>query len=66
MTFPCRQEGWRLEHEDPHDQSSPIMFKGVVYNEMKGCFVSYYSYIPHNISDVYLLDVCIHNRKPPL
>ncbi|KAJ3111086.1 Presequence protease, mitochondrial [Phlyctochytrium bullatum] len=33
-----RQEGWRLEHEDPKDPSSPIVFKGVVYNEMKGVF----------------------------
>lgn len=34
-----RQEGWRLEHKDPHDQSSPIEFKGIVFNEMKGVFV---------------------------
>lgn len=32
------QEGWRLEHEDVNDQSSPIVFKGVVFNEMKGVF----------------------------
>ncbi|KAF9906978.1 Mitochondrial presequence protease [Lobosporangium transversale] len=31
-----KQEGWRLEHEDPNDKSSPIVFKGIVYNEMKG------------------------------
>ncbi|KAG0245482.1 Mitochondrial presequence protease [Actinomortierella wolfii] len=31
-----KQEGWRLEHENPHDKSSPIVFKGIVYNEMKG------------------------------
>lgn len=30
------QEGWRLEHKDPKDPSTPIEFKGVVYNEMKG------------------------------
>ncbi|KAI8893026.1 peptidase M16C associated-domain-containing protein [Globomyces pollinis-pini] len=30
------QEGWRLEHENVNDPSSPIIFKGVVYNEMKG------------------------------
>lgn len=30
------QEGWRLEHEDPHDKQTPLVFKGVVYNEMKG------------------------------
>ncbi|KAF9983611.1 Mitochondrial presequence protease [Mortierella antarctica] len=31
-----KQEGWRLEHENPNDKSSPIIFKGIVYNEMKG------------------------------
>lgn len=34
-----RQEGWRLEHKEPHNQSSPIEFKGIVFNEMKGVFV---------------------------
>ncbi|OWA49973.1 Presequence protease, mitochondrial [Hypsibius exemplaris] len=33
-----RQEGTRLEHEDLKDISSPIVFKGVVFNEMKGVF----------------------------
>uniref|UniRef100_A0AAR2LFX7 Pitrilysin metalloproteinase 1 n=1 Tax=Pygocentrus nattereri TaxID=42514 RepID=A0AAR2LFX7_PYGNA len=32
------QEGWRLENENPTDPSSPLMFKGVVFNEMKGVF----------------------------
>ncbi|KAG7524059.1 presequence protease, mitochondrial [Solea senegalensis] len=42
--FPClreqdfRQEGWRLENEDPTDANSPLVFKGVVFNEMKGVF----------------------------
>lgn len=31
-----RQEGWRLEHEKVDDPTSPIIFKGVVFNEMKG------------------------------
>jgi Zn-dependent M16 (insulinase) family peptidase len=35
-----RQEGWRLEHEDPTEANSPIIFKGVVFNEMKGVFTS--------------------------
>ncbi|ODQ63236.1 mitochondrial presequence protease [Nadsonia fulvescens var. elongata DSM 6958] len=30
------QEGWRLESQDPTDPESPLTFKGVVYNEMKG------------------------------
>lgn len=35
-----RQEGWRLEHKDTNDRNSDIVFKGVVFNEMKGAFVS--------------------------
>lgn len=31
-----RQEGWRLENELVEDKNSPIVFKGIVYNEMKG------------------------------
>lgn len=31
-------EGWRLEHEDVNDFKSPIVFKGVVFNEMKGVY----------------------------
>lgn len=30
------QEGWRLEHEAVHDKTTPIILKGVVFNEMKG------------------------------
>ncbi|XP_010881051.2 presequence protease, mitochondrial isoform X2 [Esox lucius] len=42
--FPCLreldfwQEGWRLENENPTDPASPLAFKGVVFNEMKGAF----------------------------
>ena len=39
VRFVCRQEGWRLEHQDPRDPSSEIIFKGIVFNEMKGFFV---------------------------
>ncbi|KAF3903393.1 hypothetical protein ABW20_dc0109524 [Dactylellina cionopaga] len=31
-----KQEGWRIGPENPADPESPILFKGVVYNEMKG------------------------------
>ena len=30
------QEGWRLENSDAQDITSDIVFKGVVFNEMKG------------------------------
>ncbi|XP_034038271.1 presequence protease, mitochondrial isoform X3 [Thalassophryne amazonica] len=42
--FPCLreldfwQEGWRLENEVPTDPNSRLVFKGVVFNEMKGVF----------------------------
>jgi len=31
-----KQEGWRIGLENPADPKSPLLFKGVVYNEMKG------------------------------
>ncbi|WPK25943.1 hypothetical protein PUMCH_003281 [Australozyma saopauloensis] len=41
------QEGWRLEQADMNDKNSPLEFKGVVYNEMKGQYSnsSYLYYI---------------------
>lgn len=35
-----RQEAWRLEHEKPDDKDTPIVIKGIVYNEMKGAYSS--------------------------
>lgn len=35
-----RQEGWRLEHSDLTNPSSDIIFKGVVFNEMKGALAN--------------------------
>jgi len=35
-TLDFAQEGHRLEFEDPQDPDSALVFKGVVYNEMKG------------------------------
>ncbi|NVK37173.1 MAG: insulinase family protein [Gammaproteobacteria bacterium] len=34
------QEGHRLEFENPSDPASPLQYKGVVYNEMKGAMSS--------------------------
>ena len=34
------QEGHRLEFSEPQDPSSPLEYKGVVYNEMKGAMAS--------------------------
>ncbi len=35
-----RQEGWHVETSDADDPDSPWLFKGVVYNEMKGVYSS--------------------------
>ena len=34
------QDGWRLEHEQADDPSSPLKLGGVVYNEMKGAMAT--------------------------
>ncbi|MEC7838488.1 MAG: insulinase family protein [Chlamydiota bacterium] len=34
------QEGHRLEFSEEGDKSSPLLFKGIVYNEMKGAMMS--------------------------
>uniref|UniRef100_A0A3Q2UFL3 Presequence protease, mitochondrial n=1 Tax=Fundulus heteroclitus TaxID=8078 RepID=A0A3Q2UFL3_FUNHE len=58
--FPCLreqdfwQEGWRLENEEPTDPSSPLVFKGVVFNEMKGVFSdNEYLYAQHLQNKLY-------------
>lgn len=35
-----KQEGWRLEFSDPQNKSSPLEFKGIVFNEMKGALAN--------------------------
>ncbi len=35
-----KQEGHRLEFSDPHDPTSELMIKGIVYNEMKGAYAN--------------------------
>ncbi|GAB4234909.1 MAG: insulinase family protein [Chlamydiales bacterium] len=34
------QEGWRLEFDQPDNPDSPLEYKGIVYNEMKGALSS--------------------------
>jgi len=38
-----KQEGHRLEFDNPLDPSSPLKYKGIVYNEMKGAMSSPHS-----------------------
>lgn len=44
-----RQEGWRLEHENLDDPASPVIIKGVVFNEMKGVFSENQSLFEQNL-----------------
>lgn len=44
------QEGHRLEFEEPSDPSTPLQFKGVVYNEMKGAMSSVTSQLWQTVS----------------
>lgn len=44
------QEGHRLEFEDSEDPDSPLVFKGVVYNEMKGAMSSAVSQLWQGVS----------------
>jgi len=44
------QEGHRLEFADPENPESPLEFKGVVYNEMKGAMSSVTSTLWHTLT----------------
>ncbi|TQV78255.1 peptidase M16 [Exilibacterium tricleocarpae] len=44
-----RQEGHRVEFEQADDPSTPLVFKGVVYNEMKGAMSSVPSQLWHTL-----------------
>ncbi|KAM5235046.1 presequence protease, mitochondrial [Ctenodactylus gundi] len=60
--FPCLREldfwyeGWRLEHENPSDPNSPLIFKGVVFNEMKGVFTDNESIFAQHLQNKLLPD----------
>lgn len=38
--FSFLQEGWRLEFSTPNDPTTPLEYKGIVFNEMKGAMSS--------------------------
>ena len=46
------QEGHRVEFQDPEDSDSPLVYKGVVYNEMKGDTSSPVSMLYQGIQEV--------------
>lgn len=45
------QEGHRVEFENPSDPSSPLVYKGVVFNEMKGAMSSPASALWHTLCE---------------
>lgn len=56
------QEGWRLEYTDPGDKNTPIIIKGVVFNEMKGVFSDnqnlFHEALMNNILPSHTYSVC--------
>ncbi len=44
------QEGHRIEFEDPAEAASPLVYKGVVFNEMKGAMSSVPSTLWHTLA----------------
>ena len=49
--YDFRQEGHRLEFKDPEDPNSGLMYKGVVYNEMKGAMSNPDDAFMHRINE---------------
>ncbi|XP_065376292.1 uncharacterized protein isoform X2 [Macaca fascicularis] len=60
--FPCLreldfwQEGWWLEHENPSDPQTPLVFKGVIFSEMKGGFTDNERIFPQHLQNRLLPD----------
>lgn len=54
--FDFMQEGWRLENENVKDVNSPLVIKGVVYNEMKGAFAENERILEQKIQNLVLPD----------
>jgi len=51
------QEGIRLEFSNPSDSSSPLQYKGIVYNEMKGSLNSSEDRLWHKMMEELLSDL---------
>lgn len=54
------QEGHRLEFSDPEDASTELVYKGVVYNEMKGAMASPSSLIYRRLGKSLYPTTCYH------
>jgi Zn-dependent M16 (insulinase) family peptidase len=51
------QEGHRLEFEEPLNQESPLLFKGIVFNEMKGALSNPYTRLLEEVNRQLFPDV---------
>lgn len=58
-----RQEGHRLEFADPENPASPLEFKGVVYNEMKGAMADPSSLIGRRLNRHLFPTVTYHHNS---
>ena len=57
------QEGHRLEFEKPNDPGSPLIQKGVVYNEMKGATSSPISILYQGLQEVLYPESTYHHNS---
>lgn len=55
--FSFLQEGCRLEFEEPTDPKSPLIYRGIVFNEMKGSLSSADSRLWHIINEHLMPDL---------
>lgn len=51
------QEGHRLEFTEPSNSDSPLLYKGIVYNEMKGAMSSHNSRLHESLFSVLFPDI---------
>ncbi len=58
-----RQEGHRLEFADPADPNSPLVYKGVVYNEMKGAMASPASLLSRRLCGALYPSTCYRHNS---
>lgn len=57
------QEGWRLEFGEPDNSDFPLVFKGVVYNEMKGVLSSPVSRLHQALQSVLYPTTTYHHNS---
>ncbi|MEZ5314914.1 MAG: insulinase family protein [Chlamydiales bacterium] len=54
------QEGHRIEFSHPNDVNSPLLFKGIVYNEMKGAMATGEARLGESLMEALFPDLTYH------